>query len=409
MKGADIQLYAKNRINSHIITGKPNCNTFISVYRKMNNFSIDTFEIESNSNVDYGKTLSFYIPKNGHYIHQMFLKIKLPELEIPSGSTYVSWCNSIGHAIIDNIDFSIGEFVISEHDGFYMEIDDELYQNTSTNGKNQLIGKYTSNASLIDSDTDKYIYVPLKFWFNTDLSKSIPLFLLKFHELKVNIKLRSFDEIVVFDGLTQPSFKNIESVTLLTEYIFIEKQEIEYQLQNGPEYIEYIIPQIQRIKFPINFNSNQIVNVPLNDFNYPSSELIVTFIETDSILNNDYFNFSKRNLIPDSKLIPIVKSIKMLIDGNERYKEQNESVYRLVYNYMVHPNVPTKHIYTIPFAQNPSNENCYSGTLNFSAIDDPVLIFQANSNINESTLMVYSRAYNVFFINKGMAGVKYNS
>jgi hypothetical protein len=244
MTGAIIQLIAKAKQNKYLISGKPDLNVFNSMYVKSNHYAKEFVEIESSSNVGFGNILTYILPKKGHYIYNTILKVKLPALTIPSGSTFIAWTNSIGHAIIDKVEFSIGEFVIVEQDGLYMEIDDELTKMYNT-GYNQLIGKYDSNVLLNNNaEVEKYIYIPLKFWFNKNIQNALPLHALSnsfnSQTIKINITLKNFQDLVIYDGNVVPDKKDLSAVSLLIEYIFIEEQELKYNIFN-PMQKEYII------------------------------------------------------------------------------------------------------------------------------------------------------------------------
>lgn len=412
MTGAIIQLIAKAKQNKYLISGKPDLNVFNGVYVKSNHYAKEFVEIESSSNVDFGNILTFILPKKGHYIYNTILKVKLPELTIPSGSTFIAWTNSIGHALIDKVEFSIGEYVIVEQDGLYMEIDDELSKMYNS-GYNQLIGKYESNVLLNNNaEVEKYIYIPLKFWFNKNIQNALPLHALSnsfnSQTIKINITLKNFQDLVIYDGNIVPDIKDLSAVSLLIEYIFIEEQELKYNIFN-PMQKEYIITQLQHVCKPVLTNSNEIINISLKSLNHPISEIFFVFVETESLNNNDYYNFGKRTVLPNEIPRPLPKTIKMLIEGKERYISQDESFYRLVLPYINHTNVSNKYIYTLPFSNKPENELCYSGSLNFSSIDSSNIIINMNSNIAECTLFIYAINYNIFFIENGLAGIRFSS
>jgi hypothetical protein len=382
------------------------------MYIKSNNYSKEFFIVDSTTTANFGNTVTFYIPKKGHYIYNVLLKLKLPIL-IPNGdNTFVSWTNSIGHAIIDKVEFFIGEYIIDTQDGLYMEIDDEL-MNQYNSGNNQLIGKYTSNVLLEkNAEQEQYIYVPLKFWFNKNIQNALPIFLFSnpiySHTIRIDIKLKDFSDIIIHDGIDIPDTKNLLECNLLVEYIFIEEQELKYNLLNSNKK-EFIIKQVQRIPEALYGSSNSLMNISLKSLNNCISEILFILIEKNSLTNNDYFNFSKRTSLPNEIPLPLAKNIKFLIEGNERYIEQDESFYRLVLPYINHTNVSNKYIYTLPFSNEPENDLLYTGSLNFSCLDTSNLIIKLNDNIPESTIFIYAINYNVFFIENGLAGIRFIS
>lgn len=410
MTGSLIQLYAITKHNKYLTCSNPETSNFKYIFKRTNHYAFEYIDIEPNASAYFGNKVEFIIPKKSHFIQECILKVKLPELTLPSGSTYINWTNSIGHALIDKIELLIGDYIVDTHDGLIYEILDELTDKKNYEKTNSLIRKYESPV-LLTSATQvpaEFIYIPLKFWFNEKLSKALPIYLLKYHTIKVNVYFKNFIDCVIFDGVTEPSKSEILVCNLITKYIYMSDTEI--QFMEAVEQLnarEYVIHQIQNIKDPLALNSNNEVNISLNRINHPVLEMLLVFIDSNSISNNDYFNFGKRTIAPYTDKIPIVSEMKFNIDGNELYPYREESFYRKVLNYNHHSTVPDKLIYTFPFCQNPENMDEYSGSLNFSAIDSPELYLRLSSNINQSSCFMYFVNYNIINIKNGVLGIQF--
>ena len=73
------------------LTGNPQITFFKMIYRRYTNFSIESIEQPFNGNVDFGRTLSATISRNGDLMYKTYLQVTLPEIE----------CKGLG--VLDNI------------------------------------------------------------------------------------------------------------------------------------------------------------------------------------------------------------------------------------------------------------------------------------------------------------------
>lgn len=409
MTGSLIQLHAKAKQNNYLISSKPDINAFKYVYKRCNQFSYDYIDIYSNNSSFFGKTVEFIIPSKSQFIQECNLKIKLPELALPSGSTYVNWTNSIGHAIIDKIELLIGEYVIDTHDGLYYELLDELTYNKEPGNINSLIRRYDSSSFITTYVPSEYIYVPIRFWFTKEVSAALPIYLLTFHSVKIKVYFKEFSQCVIYDGPTAPSFSEIQECVCITKALYISDEEINLLKSTGEtKNVQYIINQMQSVKAPRKCLSDQNVILNLSSINHPVTEMLLVFLEQDSINNNDVFNFGKRVLNPQDPREPLIQKINFKIDGNDLYILREESFYRKMLPYNHHTKVPNKFIYTLPFSQKPEELNEYSGSLNFSAIDKPQLYLETSSSLGSPIYpYIYFTNYNVIDIKDGILSLKF--
>ena len=412
MTGSLIKLHALTKHNRYLITSNPEMDSFKGVFKRSNNYSFEYINIECNGTKYFGQKLTFTIPKKAHFVQETILRIKLPALTLPSGSTYINWTNSLGHALIDKIELSIGDYIVDTQDGLFYEILDELTNIKNYQKTNSLIRKFESPVLLTTSTStnEEYLYIPLKFWYTESLSNALPLYLLNYHSIKINVYLKEFQDCVIYDGVVTPDEKELISVDLTCKFIYLDNEEL--QLINNFVKQEndartFIITQTQSFKAIDNISSNKDITMNLNSLNHPVLELLLVFIEQDSIENNDYFNFGQRILTPYTDKVPLIKTLKFDIDGNQLFYDQDESFYRKVLQYNHHSKVSDKLIYTIPFSQEPENYSKYTGSLNFSAIDQPLLYIKAENGISLSFPFIYAINYNIATIKNGLFGIQF--
>ena len=101
-----------------------------------------------------------------------------------------------------------------------------------------------------------------------------------------------------------------------------------------------------------------------------------------------------------------IKSIKLIFDGIERIKNQNNSkFYKLLQKYLYNDNCNPDNIYFYSFCLKP-NHGQPSGSLNMSQIVNKELQVEFNS-IKEGNLYVYTSAYNMLMTDGTKGTIKY--
>jgi hypothetical protein len=397
-KGGVLQLSAKG-LQDSFLTKNPTLNHFQSIYKQHVPFATEQQSLFFSGDVNFGRKITCNISRTGDLLSNIYLNLKLPPLVKTSG-TFAGWTNSVGNAIIEYVELEIGGRIIDKQYGLYMEIIDELIDSKI---ENILLGKYDTNLVLGDSAiSNTEYYIPLRFWFHDDLSKSIPLISLNNHEIKVHIKLRSFDDLIHYDGPTPPNTVSISDAHLSAKYIFLDDSE-------RRKYIDskhlFLIKQLQiNPVLSINAGTKHFKN--RLELNHPCSELLWVFTELESEQNNDWFNYSKR--VPNGDLVTsLMTNCKLTVDGGEIFN-QNELFFRNVQHNMHHTNISNKHLYTYSFSHKPEDPQP-SGSLNFSKINDANLYFDFIDSVPDMKLYVFAVNYNWLIIDKGMAGIAFNS
>lgn len=154
------------------LTGNPQITFFKVVYRRHTNFSIEAIEQVFSGSADFGRKVTCTISRNGDLINHIYLQVQFPALSLGSvfGATQpnnVAWTNSLGHALIRQVQVEVGGQRIDQHYGVWLEIWDELTQvSEKQNGYNHMIGKYATNVGLVgNAASPRIYYVPLQFWF----------------------------------------------------------------------------------------------------------------------------------------------------------------------------------------------------------------------------------------------------
>ena len=448
MGGGLMQLVAYGAQDIYL-TGNPQITFFKVVYRRHTNFSIETISQTFNSDVDFGKKSQVTIARNGDLIGAMHLEIKLPQLhQSQNSSSYVSWTNGIGNALIKSVSIEIGGQEIDKHYGEWLDIWGELnVKKEHRDAYDAMVGnRYaTDDADPLDAVALHPItlYVPLRFWFNRNPGLALPLIALQYHEVKLHLDLEESNYLVRsnVDLTSTPTDKDgsvvsIKSCNLLVDYIYLDTDERRRFAQVSHE---YLIEQLQHTGAESIDASTSNLNVDLN-FNHPVKQLnwVVqnsTFLTTKTgpgtvdTKRKDTGNQKLRYscLANINGRYDTFQKAKLQLNGHDRMSERDSDYYRLVQNVQHMECAPSKSIYTYSFGLKPA-EHQPSGTCNFSRIDNAKLNLtfdtstsSENTNSNSppvvytgqmktsAELKVYAVNYNVLRIMSGMGGLAYSN
>ena len=464
MTGGLLQLAAIG-VQDLYLTGNPQVSLFKIIYRRHTNFALESVRQTFDGEVDFGKSVTTKISRDGDLLHKIVLEIDLPEIVSQNGNT-ISWVNSIGHAMIDKIELYIGELLIDRHYGEWLEIWSELALDASKrDGYNNMVSKYETFTTVKGPLT---VFIPLQFWFCRNPGLALPLISLQYHEIKIIIKFRNFDELWTFgpnnnytvsksgttvtktvglpfnsgdvgkiiywnDGTTdtidgfispsqvsvsaggtqssqniyiKPNDRPIKTYSMLdarifADFIYLDTFERRFFAKNKHEYL------IEQVQFDSDTNyqkGQKFLKVPL-DFNLPIKEIIWVSQLARYTEDNNMFNYSNTMDPSTVKSDPIDKAI-ILFNGQERFEERIGKYFRLVQPYHHHTRCPTSFIYSYSFALAPEKHQP-SGASNFSMLNTVDLRLTYNLAITDSNVRVYGVNYNVLKIESGMGGLLY--
>lgn len=404
MGGGVFQIKAKG-LQDKKLTGDPSINFLKQEYKPYVNFSIEQTRLESRDVINFGKRFTITFKNTADLLHKLYFCFTLPALT-PTSGTYSGWTNSLGHALIDNVEISVGGITLSRMYGIFMEIWNELtVKQNPYSAYDSMIGKYRHMPLLETNAEDISSYmVPLPFWFCNHVSSSFPLITMYHSELRINFTLRPFEECIVYDGLTPPAEVNITDGYVLAEYVYLEDAE-RTRMRNNPA--NYLISQCQNIdaqSMPLSGTAHLDVT-----FNHPVYELFFVIRETESDNNNDWFNFSIRNNVINTPIEQFISTARLLLDATERTQELVTDVFSRLNSSRYHSNCTDKHIYTMPFCDEPENPIKPTGSLNFSVIDQSTLVLKIKNTIPASYLYAYALNWNWIKIENGILSLEFIS
>jgi hypothetical protein len=396
MGGGLLQLVA-NGAQDVYLTGNPQITFFKVVYRRHTNFSIEAINQTFTGTADFNNKVSCIISRNGDLINKLCLKVKLPA--VGSNSVWSGYTNNIGHALVKEVEISIGGQLMDKHYGEWLDILDELNDNEE---QRKMLSKYKTDASLRTNNAARTVYIPLKFWFCNNPGLALPLIALQYHEVELKVTFRALNELVKSDAaFTSPS-GSITSCDLLVDYIFLDTDERRRFAQSSHE---YLIEQLQYSGAEGVKSTDTTKSFELN-FNHPIKYLAwVGKTNTNKTINaitgNNHFKYTNSS---DAKQF---STCELLFNGQNRIQVQDEDYFRLVQQKNHFNRISDKYVYTYSFALKPL-EHQPSGTSNFSRIDNAILKCAINGS-DAREVQIYAVSYNILRVLSGMGGLAYSN
>ena len=331
MGGGLMQLVAYGAQDIYL-TGNPQITFFKVVYRRHTNFAVESIEQTFNGQADFGKRVTATISRNGDLIQQMYLEVLLPATTGGTGD-FKTWTYGVGNALVKQAEIEIGGQLIDRQYGDWMNIWTELtIPEGKRKGYDNMVGnlaKGTTQTGNLSSTLRQRLYVPLQFWFNRNPGLALPLIALQYHEVKLNLEMRKFNELTEQGQTTTDTF----SCKLYVDYIYLDTDERRRFAQVSHE---YLIEQVQFTGTETIETGSSNKNITLN-FNHPVKELIWAHTtSTNATTSNHWFNYSGGDGISTDSF----ETGFLQLNGHDRMSIRSADYFRKVQNYEHHTRVP---------------------------------------------------------------------
>ena len=203
--------------------GNPDIQQFVKVVHKTTRWAANWERIEFDGSPQFGQRVSCTFPRKGELITGLNIVVTMPDIYTSQisairasggtdfqskgaflGPTY-GWTNSLGHALIQQIELEIGGAIVDTLDSRQLEILDELYETVeSANAKNAMILRlangFKSNSWLKPEQT--VVYVPIPFWFSKPgvYSHALPIEALKSDIVRIHVTFRPITQLYYTDA-----------------------------------------------------------------------------------------------------------------------------------------------------------------------------------------------------------------
>lgn len=458
--GGILKLVARGKQDNYLISTDIEDSLFNYSFKKATNLSEQTLSYYPSSNSGWGSTINFEIKKEGDLLRNIFLVMKLPDLAVSninglsednrSSNYYVRYLDFIGNVILEKVTLKIGGQKIIEFTGEYNQIHTDLYD--STWAKDCMLGNTTNLTKPSRKIHGEYIYIPLKFWFTESLEAALPLIALQYHKVELEIKLRNFNDlyhILYLETNNEVGYEtfplyhhttntlaesNFTDLRLDCDIVFLDSEERNYYSQKQ---FEFIINQTQMVSKNIALSEN--INIP---FNHPVKEIFF-LLQSDTIRNDgEIFNFSgtpkyipssiaqetpiSEHLLSELPKYHLLDKATISLNNIPIVENKDPNYFFFLQNYKYYRNKLENFIYINSFSLNPKKLDTYSGSCNFSRIDNATLSIKLSEPIKKyineteetfimvgpgstNNIKIFANNYNVFIIKQGLGSLLFNN
>jgi hypothetical protein len=392
------------------LTGNPKVTFFQAVYKRHTNFAMENIEQTVNGTAASGGRVSVTIARNGDLIGDMYVELAANATVTASGLD--AWA---AERSIKDVELSIGGQRIDKHYQKWWRMYAELYLDES---KKLSYGKMTS-ASKAGT-----VFLPLIFFFNRNPGLALPLIALQYHEVRLDFDLASdFGD-------------NFTSFKVWGNYIYLDTEERRRFAQKGHE---YLIEQVQHTGSDTLGAQDAAKQIRLS-YNHPVKELVWctdigsnlwNFTSTDVTISSNVATVASANCFVspsaigapllaasegaaqwDENFVGPLSSFKLILNGQDRFKEQSGKYFNQVQSFNHHSGSPMPGIYSYSFALKPE-EHQPTGTCNFSRIDNAQVAVTcknlADTSLASPSLDMFAVNYNVLRIQSGMGGLAFSN
>ena len=312
MGGGLMQLVAYGAQDIYL-TGNPQITFFKVVYRRHTNFSMEAIEqtiVGSNTIGSSESQGTVTISRNGDLVSSVY---------VTSSTAGIM----DGDALVKEVYIEIGGQMIDRHYKEWNQIWNELSTPASKVDGFRAMKVATHDPHKSSGDVTNFlgaglVQVPLNFWFCRNIGLALPLIALQYHEVDLKFTWGNNTSINYKNnsdtgGCGSAYFSDSDNkiVRVYCDYIFLDTDERRRFAQVSHE---YLIEQVQMHSLLDN-KSNELT------FNHPVKELIWT-----SGHDNVY------------------KTAKLVLNGHDRFSEQEEEYFQLRQPYQYHTSVPQNNI-----------------------------------------------------------------
>ena len=402
LQSASIQL-TKVGTQDQALYANPEASLFANSFKRITPFAVAPSSIIFAEAFEFGKVLTVDIPFHGDMLNELRVYVRLPALPIAPGSTFTSWTQTSGIAMIEWCEFLAGNVRIDRRMSEFVEIEDTL--TTPSNhvvANDKMVGRMTQTSSLtnpsFNTDFQEY-YIALPFYFTKSLEASLPLFLIDKSKISLRMKIRPFLDLVTYDGPVPPIACKPDNGFLLANYILLDKDE-KAQWKSRPYEFTFeqwqdqccldVAPNCTSVKMDLSF-----INCV--------KDIVWVLRETASVENNDWFNYASRSDATGSELMT---AAALIFEGKYRFAKMPESYYRLVTTTQHRTFAGDRNIYTISFANKPELAQ-NTGTADFSRYDNIQLQIDLIPNCPSLTIFAFAKSYNKIIISNGILRTQY--
>jgi hypothetical protein len=220
--------------------GNPDIHQFVHVINKTTRWAAQWNRVDFDGTPEFGQRVSLTIPTIGELVNAIMIVVEMPDIystqlsaiQAMGGTSLTDqgsflgplfgWTNSLGHALIQQIELEIGGQIVETFDSRLLEIMDELNEPLeSAIAKNFMIKRtpfgFTNKTYL--GPTPTTVYVPIPFWFSRPgiHSHALPLQALNNDAVRIHVTFRGINGLVYTEARANPNTIGLSNIPVCAD------------------------------------------------------------------------------------------------------------------------------------------------------------------------------------------------
>lgn len=426
MNTKHIDLQSFGELEKYLYGGNDAFSYFNRDIKKCTPFTQIPIEItKSNGTANFGYTWSVVIDNNaGDYMLNSWLILELPEINLLDTNKYsndgvIRWTENIMHNIIEECTLTFNETVVSKLDNFALDFLSEF--NIKDNKYNEYM-RNIGNVPEITLPTKKLssrkLFLPLPLFFSKDTGNSIPLSALPHTEIRINIKFRNWEQLLILENktfidpkpevpLSEKDIKEtplIKSCKLFGTFVTVSEEE---RKKIGVKNKFMVIEQIQTSPRQMISEENSKI-----DLLFKQSIKTLYFAVRNTTFKNVWSNYTKTHdkyvggLFIKNPSEAIIETASIKYNDKERVCDMPVEYFKFVNPWYHSERTPSKEgMYSYSYALSQESTDP-SGGVSISKIDNPSLNIKLYEGIKQNKdnfeLIVLAVSNNIIRISDGV-------
>ena len=409
--GGLIQLIAYGAQDVYL-TGDPQSTLWKQSFYRKTNYALESIQQVLEGTVNYGSSATVTLARNGDLVCGLMAEVTMIRGPSTAGTPEVFYP---AEALFESIELRIGGQLIDTLYHNWFRLYDELFYDAK---QTQAYADMMNFTQEIQGQARTF-YFPIPFFFCSMLSGlALPLIALQYHEVELKFNFAKAADIQGVDTSTPPTVK------IYADYVFLDTTERTSFAQKPHE---YLVTQLQYQSQGVRFSNVQSLRyaIPLN-FNHPTK--MVSWVFTQPNIHGQFT--ALQGATQDNTAAPLARA-GLQLNGRERFTTRPGKYFTNAQPWLCQKgNYYSSGVYAYHFGLNNVVSPQPSQTLNFSRIDNAILVLHTKINnvpgpftgvtsystnedqtyeitSNLQTVEVFAQNYNVLRVMSGMGGLAY--
>jgi hypothetical protein len=200
-----IDLATFDEIEKYMYGGADATAYFVRETRKSTWFTqIPVVLSRASGQAGFGQEWSVSISRAGDYLLQTWLQLKLGALSSSQtnpadgfATKYLAWTKNLMHNLLEECSITFNDLVAARFDSYHLDFWAAFTVPAGKrDGYNQMIGNTPDLVDPSTSKPEKYLFLPLPFFYTRDSGVALPTAALPYNDMRINLSFRDWTSLL---------------------------------------------------------------------------------------------------------------------------------------------------------------------------------------------------------------------